>query len=213
MSKTILFLIIISFNVQANSLLQERWQFKDAYNALLNGNTLSIQLQNYPIVHYLRYFYLELHLEETNAIKMFLNQYKDSPIAKPLRESWLRYLAEKEDWKTFLIGYTPQNDTILQCQYLNALLQTQGINGLIDQATDLWLVGKSQPDECDPIFKYLYDNNIITKEIRWKRIRLAMQKGNIRLARFIAKGLSKSDKKLVALWYDMYRHPAKILKK
>jgi len=208
-------------NAQTNSLLQQRWQFKEARQVLLKENSktnfeqLSAQLQDYPIVHYLRYFYLESHLEEEKAetIQAFLEQYKDSPIAQLLRQAWLTKLAQKGDWQTFIANYTPQKSTVLQCYHLQAHFKTQGElkEKLLEKAKDFWLVGISQPNECDPLFAYLYDNELITNEMRWQRIRLAMQKGNIGLARFIAKSLPEADQELATLWQDMHNKPASTL--
>ncbi len=209
-------------NAQTNRLLQQRWQFKEARLVLLKENSktifeqLSAQLQDYPIVHYLRYFYLKSHLEEEKAetIQAFLEQYKNSPIAQLLRQAWLTKLAQKGHWQTFIANYTPQKSTVLQCYYLQAHFKTQGElkEELLEKAKDLWLVGISQPNECDPLFAYLYDNELITNEMRWQRIRLAMQKGNIRLARFIAKALPEPDQELATLWQDMHKKPASTLK-
>jgi soluble lytic murein transglycosylase len=173
------------------TLLQHRWQFKEAHQALLKKDLnsfeqLSAQLQDYQIAHYLRYFYLESHIEEENAetIQKFLAKYKDSPIAQSLRQVWLTHLANKH------------------------LLGEQ-----LDKAKDLWLVGISQPNECDPVFVYLYDKKIITNQMRWQRIRLSMQKGNLGLARFIAKSLPKADQQLAELWQALHTKPATALNK
>ena len=116
----------------ANTWLQQRWQFKDAHQAVLKEDLgtfkrLSAQLSDYPIVHYLRYLYLESHLERENAqtLQAFLDKYKDTPFAPHLRQAWLTHLAEKRDWKTFIAAYTPQKDTVLRCYYLQAHLKTQ----------------------------------------------------------------------------------------
>lgn len=227
MRKKILYLLSIGLllsgisTANATNLLQQRGKFKDVYEAIPNmdSNTferLMAQLQNYPIAHYLRYFYLKSHLDEVNAktIQTFLDQYKNSPIAKRLRRAWLKKLAKKPDWETFLTAYTPQKNTILRCYHLQARIHTQkDLNASqLDEAKDLWLVGKSQPRECDPVFKYLYDNEIISTKMRWQRISLAIKKGNLRLARFIAKGLSRTDQKLVKVWQSLYKNPAKALK-
>ena len=206
----------------ANTWLQQRWQFKDAHQAVLKEDLgtfkrLSAQLSDYPIVHYLRYLYLESHLERENAqtLQAFLDKYKDTPFAPHLRQAWLTHLAEKRDWKTFIAAYTPQKDTVLRCYYLQAHLKTQAqLKGKrLDEAKNLWVVGKSQPDECNPAFKYLYNNNIITSQLRWQRIRLTMQNGKLGLARYIAKGLSQTDRVLLSRWQSMHKNPARELNK
>ncbi len=210
--------ILFSATAQANTWLQQRWQFKVAHQALLNKDfktfeQVSAQLRDYPIAHYLRYFYLRSHLSENRTIKAFLKQHKNSPIANSLRQAWLMQLAKKRHWKTFIAAYTPQKYTILRCYHLQARLHRQGnLKGHLDEAKDLWLVGNSQPDECNPVFKYLYDHKLVTKKMRWQRISLSMQKGNGKLAHFIAKGLPKTDRQLVSTWRSIYRKPDIILK-
>lgn len=212
---------LTSIPIHANTWLQQRWQFKDAHQAVLNNDLdtfkrLSAQLSDYPIAHYLRYLYLEHNIgtEKAETLQAFLEQYKESLFVQPLRQAWLTELAKKRDWKTYLAAYTPQKDTLLRCYYLQAHINTQGhLNGLIDEAKNLWLVGHSQPDECDPAFNYLYQDNLITSQLRWQRIRFAMAKGNLRLARYLARGLSKPDQQLLAIWQSVYQNPARELKR
>jgi len=208
--------------VHANNQLQQRWQFKDAHQALSHKDLktfeqASAKLQDYPIAHYLRYLYLKSHfdLEGAETIQAFLERHKDSPIAQLLRRAWLKYLAKESNWKTFLTAYTPQQNTVLQCHYVQAHIHTQRQlkGGLLKQAKKLWLVGKSQPKACDPVFDYLYDNDIITNKLRWQRTRLAMQNGNLGLAHFIAKGLPELDQQLIAGWQSIHKNPAYALKK
>jgi soluble lytic murein transglycosylase len=216
----ILSLLLTSLpTVYANKL--QRWQFKEAYNALSNKDLksferLSAQLSNYPIAHYLRYFYLRAYLKEENAqtIQAFLDQHQGSPTVPPLRRAWLRQLVKKRDWETFITAYTPQKNTLLRCHYLKVHLHTVGkLNDeLVAEAKDLWRVGKSQPTICDPAFNYLYKHDLITHQDRWQRLSLAMKKGKLKLARFIAKDLPKVDQKLIAQWQSMHKKPARTLK-
>jgi soluble lytic murein transglycosylase len=205
----------------ANVLLQQRWQFKEVYQSVLDLELHTFkkqvaQLRGYPIAHYLYYFYLKNNLDKqkNQIIHAFLKQYKDSPITKPLRKAWLTFLAKKHDWKTFIAAYTPQKDTVLRCYYLQAYLHTQKQlkNRLLGEAKSLWLHGKSQPKVCDPVFDYLYKNDHITNQLRLQRIGLAMKMGNLRLARYLTKNLSKADKILVARWQNIYKKPIIALK-
>ena len=66
---------------------------------------------------------------------------------------WLRWLAERGDWATFVKYYDPKlNFTELDC--LNAQYQithNQKAEGYAN-AQKLWLTGKSQPAACDALF-------------------------------------------------------------
>ncbi|MDM8559750.1 transglycosylase SLT domain-containing protein [Candidatus Parabeggiatoa sp. HSG14] len=205
----------------ANVLLQQRWQFKEIYQSILDMELSTLKkrgakLRGYPIAHYLHYLYLKNNLgkEKPQIIHAFLKRYKDSPITKPLRKAWLKLLAKKRDWKNFIVAYIPQKNTVLRCYYLRAYLHTQKQlkDRLLGEAKSLWLHGKSQPKVCDPVFNYLYKNDHITSQLRWQRIGLAMKMGNLRLARYLTKNLSKSDKILVARWQNIHRKPIIALK-
>ncbi|MDY6994457.1 MAG: transglycosylase SLT domain-containing protein, partial [Pseudomonadota bacterium] len=199
---------------------QYRWRFKEAYQALLAGNLenfkrLSAQIHNYPIAHYLQFLYLKSHLEQQKltAIKDFLHHYPQSPASEHLRRAWLTQLAKKQDWDIFLKFYTPQKSTTLQCHYLHAQLEHQNpTQATIDKAKELWLVGHSQPHACDPIFEYLYKTEALTDESFWQRIRLAMQKGQFQLARYLAQKLPQADQQWFARWQQMHEQPATALK-
>ena len=75
-----------------------------------------------------------------------------------MRQSWLYQLARQQDWKTFLEVYTGNQPVTLQCYKLQAQIKTGQKQGLADDALKLWLIGKSQVKNCDPVFKYLEDN-------------------------------------------------------
>ncbi len=209
-------------SVSANVWLQQRWHFKEAYQAILTKdfNTfeqLATQLADYPISHYLRYFYLKNAFDndkvDKQTIQAFLTQHQNSLLAQPLTEAWLNYLAKQGEWETFLAIYTPQENTVLQCYFWQARIETGSVDRVGAIAKKLWLVGRSQPSACDPVFDYLYEQGVITDELRWQRIRLAMSKSNSGLVSYLAKGLSSSTyKKWVSRWQAMHNDPATTLK-
>ncbi len=202
-------------------LASQRALFKQAQQALSNEDletfqTLSAQLQDYPIAHYLRYAYLSSHLNQVTSadIHSFLIQYADTKLASKLRQAWLTQLGKKGDWKTFLTAYQPPQETLLQCYYLQARLQSETTltASELEEVKQLWLTGQSQPSTCDLLFTYLYDNNLLTNDLHWQRIRLAMQKGNVQLAGYVAQKLPEADQAVVTLWQDMYQTPEIALK-
>jgi len=207
--------------VHADAWSQQRWQFNEAQQALTKGDVATFNkivetLQDYPIVHYLRYFYLKSYLETvSNAdVQAFLDKYSDSPAGLALRVVCLKKLGEKQDWPAFLAAYTPQKDVSLQCYQLQARIATeQELTGVVEAAKELWLVGKDQPSVCDPVFAYFYEQAPLTDDLRWQRIRLAMQEGNLKLASQLSKDLPEVDKQKVVYWQELYQKPDKVLKK
>ncbi len=213
--KTVLILLLFTTTVQAVD-VEQRWQFLAANRALLNNDLKKFEqklteLQDYPIAHYLRYFYLKSRLTTDNNqnILAFLEKYTDSPVVKSLRYKWLNKLAQRRDNKTYLVAYIPQTDAALRCYFLKAYLKINAnLKGLESEAKDLWLVGKSQHSFCNSAFKYLYKKKLISPKLRWRRVRLAMQEGELKLAKKIAKDLPKTDRLLLLLWQNIHKKPA-----
>jgi soluble lytic murein transglycosylase len=220
LSVSMLFLLTFEISqVHAANLLQQRWHFKEAYQAILKPDQqtfveLSARLNDYPIVYYLRFFYLKSNIAtaEPATIRAFLTQYQTSHLASSLRSAWLRHLGQEKKWSLFLAFYTPQENTVLQCYHLQARLAAQDKNGWVEAAKKLWLVGKSQPNACDPVFDFLYKNDLVNEELRWRRLQLAMQNGHVGLARYLAKGLGSTYKKWATRWQAVHKAPLQELK-
>ncbi|MEK7989773.1 MAG: transglycosylase SLT domain-containing protein [Thiotrichaceae bacterium] len=207
--------LCFSVSTQAASLLQQRFQFKQAYQAIQKQDLeqfqqLSENLQDYKIAHYLTFFQLYHNIEQAKSdeVKAFLEVHANSPTADILRTQWLTQLAKAKDWAGYQTFYKPQKSTILQCHALHARLQQQEpLRQWQMQAVKLWLAGKSQPKECDPVFNYLYKNKVITAELRWQRTRISLQNKQFRLANYLAKPLGNDKKTWVARWQSVHKNP------
>ncbi len=218
----IIALFLFINNAAANNLLEQRWQFEEAKKALDVGdvvgfNALSAPLKDYPLANYLRYFYLKSYVDQQypQTISLFLKNNQNAPFVHSLRVIWLKSLAKKADWDSFLNVYTPQKNTSLKCYFLTAYIkQYFHLNhDLLNVAKDIWLVGKSQPNACDPVFNYLYTNNIISSDLRLQRSILAIKNDNSGLAAYLAKSLPIQERKWIWRWQVMYKNPANALRK
>lgn len=214
-------LTLFPHSLQADTLIQQRWKFKEAQQFLLKEDlnhfeNLITQLKHYPITHYLRYLYFKSHWGEQKpeTMKTFLEDIQGTPLANQLRQEWLLYLAEKEQWETFLTFYVSQDHATLQCHYLHARihLQLQLTEKEIKQAKELWLVGTSQARACDHVFDHLYEKKILNDQLHWQRIRMAMQNNDTTLAGYLAKHLPPSDQVWVNLWRNIHLYPERELK-
>ncbi|MGB5177947.1 MAG: hypothetical protein WBP44_04365, partial [Gammaproteobacteria bacterium] len=197
---------------------EDRALFLKAYKALNEHryrefNRLAEQLRDYPLYPYLEFWEMRadlLHVSNED-IAAFIERYQGDSVSARMRQSWLYQLARQRDWKKFLQEYRGNQPVTLQCYKLQAQINTGQTDGLVDDALKLWMVGKSQLKNCDPVFKYLDDNKVITEDRLWQRIRLAMQQGNPGLALYLAKKLSDEDRAWVELWRDARNRPAKTL--
>lgn len=171
------------------------------------------QLDNYPLQGYLKYkeYRKKLsHLSEKQVLQFF-QDYKATPYADWLRTAWLNKMAKKSAWQKYLNAYTAQKSVRRQCSYVNALLHSGKKQQAFKQVPKLWLVGKSQPKECDAVFKAFKNAGLMTSSLIWKRIRLAMKKGRTSLATYLAKSLNSKDQLWVKQWVAIYKHPEKVL--
>ncbi|MGQ7958846.1 transglycosylase SLT domain-containing protein [Pseudomonas sp. SP16.1] len=184
-------------DAQAANLAQQRQYYDEAKRALAKGDSGPYQryaaaLRDYPLTPYLAYDELTNRLKSaSNAeIEKFLAEHGDLPQASWMKLRWLRWLAERGDWQPFLAHYDPAlNFTELDCLYG----QYQLSHGLSAEgnatAEKLWLVGKSQPNACDPLFARWAADGQLTEQRRWQRAKLAVEAGSYGLANHLSKSM------------------------
>ncbi|SDH43951.1 transglycosylase SLT domain-containing protein [Pseudomonas panipatensis] len=182
---------------QAASLTQQRQMYDEAKAALARGDSdpylrYRQALADYPLEPYLAYDDLTNRLKSASdaEIEGFLTEHGDLPQINWLKLRWLRQLADREDWKTFLTYYDPKmNFTELDCLYGQYQLSHGQKAAGYASAEKLWLVGKSQPDACDTLFGLWQAEGQLTEDMVWKRLKLAAEKGNYGLASTLAQRL------------------------
>ena len=145
----------------------------------------------------------------------FLEQYPSLGFSRDLRYQWARSLARREQWQDFLVlyraHYAESGDTVLDCLSLQAEIETAPTGETIQRARSFWLSAFSQPKECDPAFEYLAEQGYVTPELRRQRIALALPKGQIQLARYLARPLEESDRRGIEQWARMKSDPGALL--
>ncbi len=222
---------------QIHQLEQQRVYFAKADKALdkkqmnLFEQYLS-KLDNYPLVDYLLYKKLlksfqrkklnKRQLEQRKLdVKQFLSQHHETLYARKLLNRWLKFLAKNAQWQTYIEFYPHIDATGLaiydtnsskyyskfHCYYLSALIHSGQQQLAFSQVKKVWLSPRSQPSSCDSVFEKWEKNQAISKENRWQRIELVMQKNNISLAKYLAKPLPKSEKKILQSWIDIHNKP------
>ncbi len=204
----------------ADTLKVQREAYKQAKAALKTGQVkkfryLAGTLKDYPLYPYLLHDYLKPRLWKVKDEEVihFLKRYGDLPMAGDIHRAWLRLLAERGRWQAFMENYTPQSDITLQCYHLQARIKTDNQAYLLEDTRTIWLAGGSQPSACDVAFARLYKSDLMTSELVWQRIALAMAAGNVGLARYLGKRLSNEDRKWLNRWISMHHHPARWTRK
>jgi soluble lytic murein transglycosylase len=175
--------------------------------------TLYQQLHYYPLQPYLDQQQLMhgMTMGDTKAISLFLEKYRGSPLDWPLRKKWLEYLAERNNSLLFQSFYVPTSNVELTCQYYHYQLKS-GLpeSQILPKITSLWIVGKSQPKVCDPLFTRWQNAGYRTEEAIWQRISLAADGGKHTLIPYLTKLMPEKEKYLGTLWHKVRRDPAYI---
>lgn len=191
-------LLVSSLSVsaaQAATLTQQRQYYDQAKAALAKGDKGPYQryasaLRDYPLEPYLAYDELTARLKwaSNDEIEKFLAEHGDLPQIGWMKLRWLRWLAERGEWQTFINYYDPAlNFTELDCLYgqyqLSHGMRAEG-NATAEK---LWLVGKSQPTACDPLFAMWAAEGQLTEQRRWQRAKLAAEARNYGLVTHLIK--------------------------
>ncbi|MCC6203225.1 MAG: transglycosylase SLT domain-containing protein [Gammaproteobacteria bacterium] len=196
----------------ANADLQ---RIKKAYDAVAAGQVkqgfkLAEGLESHPLYPYLTYEYLRprVHTVAAAEIHRFLDEQQGTMLADRLRTNWLTWLGQAKRWRQLVDDWQPQEDIQLRCRYLSARAQLGETEGLAEAALELWLVGTSQPPDCDPAFAVLYHSPALTDDVVWRRITLAMEAGETGLAGYLARRLTTAaDRALVERWLRIQQQP------
>ncbi|SEI95443.1 soluble lytic murein transglycosylase [Azotobacter beijerinckii] len=186
---------LASTRAEAASLGEQRILYDQAKQALARGDAGPYlrnrqALRDYPLEPYLAYDELTARLKSASdeEIEKFLAEHGDLPQVGWMKLRWLRWLAERGDWRTFVDYYDPAlNFTELDCLYGQYQLGHGHKAEGYATAEKFWLVGKSQPEACDTLFGLWAADGQLTDQKRWQRLRLAADAGNYGLATHLAK--------------------------
>lgn len=186
------------------NLAQQRQYYDEAKRALAKGDDGPYQryaaaLQDYPLQPYLAYDELTARLKSASnsEIEKFLAEHGDLPQASWMKLRWLRWLAERGEWQTFLNYYDPKlNFTELDCLYGQYLL-SQG-PAFEQHVAGLRLGFAHQPE---------FFRGQLSESLRWQRTKLAAEARNYGLASHLVKNLP-SRARQGALLVEVAQNPA-----
>ena len=191
---------------------EQRKEFLRAERLVKKGKTRlffkkSEGLKNYPLYPYLQYQWLKKNLNQTDRIKDFLNQYAETRYAGLLNYKWQIYLAKHKKWTEFINQYSHTNNTKIQCYYYLAKYKTGAKKEALTGARKLWVVGKSQPSECDAVFKVFIESSFFTPVVIWQRFDAALANKKVKLAKYIKRLMSKKDQQIAQRWLKVHSNP------
>jgi len=199
---------------------QERKDFLKAEKALNKGDKsgwqkLQTKLVDYPLYADLIFKQAIQKIDKTSDKQASenLDALNNTPLHKIYLKSWLRRLVNRQQWQKYIDLYQSELGTRYRCYYAQALYETGKPDEALPIATKLWLVGKSQPDYCDPAFKAMKKAGQLTDVLIWQRIELAITKGKTGLAKYLKKSLPDFEQKMVTEWLNIRYKPERALSK
>ncbi|MEJ2256084.1 MAG: transglycosylase SLT domain-containing protein [Woeseiaceae bacterium] len=99
----------------------------------------------------------------------------------------------------------------LDCLSVQADIEAGRSEKVRARGLDLWLVGRSQVDECDAVFDYLRDNGLIGRAEHVQRFDLAVENREFRLARWLGKAIDEAHVDTAVRWMAAQSNPERFL--
>ncbi len=192
--------------------VSELTQFRIAWAAAKQGdhtrfNQIKNTLQGYVLFPYLQYEDYRYRRANVPVDEMsgFLETYQGWAFSAGLRASWLNSLAKKGRWAELVANSEGVSDTVLRCQRVRGQIILKQTDGVLREAQNLWVTGKSQPDECNPVFAWLIKNDGISESLAWQRIQLAMAADNRSLTLYLARFVASQQRRWLQDWQKLSR--------
>ena len=142
------------------------------------------RLRGYVLEPYIAYWQTRLRLDEAQPadIRSFLARYADAPVSRSLLNDWLRLLGRTGQWQQFDVDYALYSgeDLDITCYGIQSKARTQP--EAIGEARSLWFIVKDLPDNCTTLFSALMQEQKLTQEDIWARVRLALEAGQVSMA-------------------------------
>lgn len=206
---------------QADSLSRQRALYAEAKKYigkpqhLQRFRQLKTRLVGYPLYPYLEYQDLigRLSAGQQADIDRFLRSHDDTPLAGRLRDKWLEYLRQQDDWQAYLRYYRAGagGNLELACYYQYARYLNGAGADALNAGIELWRVPKTAPAGCDPLFAILVNNGLITQELAWQRYLGALLNRDHALARELEEGFGSPTYQALARNYAALARDPRLL--
>ena len=168
---------------------------------------------DHVLTPYVEYWRLMLSGRGDEArIADFLARYPDSRVAESVRADWLKSLGARAAWPQYLAEYPRlvKPDVAHQC-YAYRAEWAQGNRTHAREAVSLWFSGRDLPNACAPLFSQLMETGLLNVEDVWRRMRLALLAGNLRVAQSVASSLPDTQRPAASVFDLAERDPARLL--
>jgi soluble lytic murein transglycosylase len=201
----------------------QRAAFREVYPEAERGNWEPVLeyeqlLREYVLWPDLKASYFRARLQDADhaELEAFLDEYGTLKPARELRYQYSLHLADSGHLAEYLAIYRQYYQGLeiakLDCLALQAEIQQGGQDRIVNRGLNLWLVGRSQADECDPVFTHLRNTNALTDEHYKKRFALAVTERRFSLARFLSKPLGAEYLEQANYWLQAQNDSVEFLR-
>jgi len=200
-----------------SQLIEQRYHYELAKSAIGNNNIETFQkhyalLGDYPLAPYLDYSLIKNTIYDFDfpSIDRFLETNRDTFLEFRLREQLLSALATKHLWREYLDYYSDaMNKKSLLCHWFQARIAL-GDTAAYSEVAAIWSEGKSQPKQCDPLFKQWRHHGGLTDEIAWTRFNNAMKNNKQSLAQYVSRFMSEDVQNYAKAYLGVHAYPGRI---
>ncbi len=210
----------LSVAAEEKRIVEQREVFVAAEKALLRGDLslyekLKVKLQHYPLLPYLEYTHLRRYLSHAKheEINRFIDLYPNTHLAKRLRSHYLKLLAKKRNWQTYIDSYQFTDDVEENCNYQLALYNTGYEKIALNAAAAIWTHPESLPKNCDTLFEHWFAAGGPSADTVWQRFELAINAREFHLAKYLQRFMPEKDQALANRWRGLRRNPLSVLRK
>jgi soluble lytic murein transglycosylase len=200
----------------------QRAAFREVYPAAERGDWEPVRekeslLRQYVLWPDLKAAWLRAHLDDAAVeVRQFLDEYGTSKPARELRYQFALRLAAKEHFPEYLELYRRWYESLdiakLDCLALQAGILGGGNDRVASRGRELWLTGRSQADECDPVFDYLRGAGRLDEQLYRQRFELAVGERQFSLARYLARSLDERYLDEANAWIAAQNTPDEFLR-
>ena len=142
------------------------------------------RLRGYVLEPYVAYWQTRMRLDEMGPadVRRFIATYGETPVARTLLADWLRLLGRTGQWQQFDLDYTlyTGEDLDITCYGIQSKSRTQP--DAIAEARSLWFMARELPDNCTTLFSALMQEQKLSQEDIWARVRIALEAGQVSMA-------------------------------
>lgn len=214
-------------SAETDGLVLQRRLFGQVYPEVERGNWVAVdrlsqddrrRLEDYVLWPDLRAAYLRATLTTADhtEIEAYLERYGALPPGRELRYRYVLHLAGHgrldEFRRIYEQFYQGRDEPRLDCLALQADINSGRTERIATRAISLWMVGHSQVDECDPVFRWLTSSGRLERSHFEQRFRLTIEAREFERARWLARSIDAQHIELAERWLLAQRSPESFIR-